>query len=476
MEPTAGGSSRRRLVGGAGLGLGGLVAACSGPPSGGPRETATTASLAAPQGQLRWFNRGGTPVTEISSSFGPAFEARNPGVKVSMELQPGPQIEEKLRIAAAAGDPPDVSLVRASQYQAVIVQKILTNLDDYIKRDKQFKREDYFPIWLKGLQFKGQQYALPWDPSVLLLFYNRAAFDRAQVPRLDSSKVPLWEDLLEVARRLTIDQNGNTAAAGGYDSQAVRQIGFGLASYSFWMLPRQMGQEIYAPDLSRVTIAEPAARQALQWLIDVRAKYRVALPSPVVKTTQALSLAQGNLAMQWDGLFNVSGLRGGAMADDWDVVPQPQFRGKPRVTAGWASGNAVASGARNPDAAWHFVKFLAGPDVQASMMQDGNYQPMIKSMVGHPSYLHSTPPHSKDVPLKDVEFAAPPPFYPHSAEVQGMIEPALELGGQGGRVARGDARAAHAAAEPEGPGVPHPVRLLTRDRPRHRKRGPPSSA
>ena len=66
------------------------------------------------------------------------------------------------------------------------------------------------------------------------------------------------------------------------------------------------------------------------------------------------------------------------------------------------------------------------------MMQDGNYQPMIKSMVGHPSYLHSTPPHSKDVPLKDVEFAAPPPFYPHSAEVQGMIEPALDL------VARGD--------------------------------------
>ena len=102
----------------------------------------------------------------------------------------------------------------------------------------------------------------------------------------------------------------------------MRQIGFGLASYSFWMLPRQMGQEIYAPDLSRVTIAEPAARQALQWLIDVRAKYRVALPSPVVKTTQALSLAQGNLAMRdGDGLFNVSGLRGGAMADDWDVVP-----------------------------------------------------------------------------------------------------------------------------------------------------------
>ena len=91
----------------------------------------------------------------------------------------------------------------------------------------------------------------------------------------------------------------------------MRQIGFGLASYSFWMLPRQMGQEIYAPDLSRVTLAEPAARQALQWLIDVRAKYRVALPSPVVKTTQALSLAQGNLAMQWDGLFNVSGLRAG---------------------------------------------------------------------------------------------------------------------------------------------------------------------
>ena len=39
-----------------------------------------------------------------------------------------------------------------------------TQLDDYLKRDASLKKDDIYPIWLKGLQFKGQQYAMPFDP------------------------------------------------------------------------------------------------------------------------------------------------------------------------------------------------------------------------------------------------------------------------------------------------------------------------
>jgi hypothetical protein len=60
------------------------------------------------------------------------------------------------------------------------------------------------------------------------------------------------------------------------------------------------------------------------------------------------------------------------------------------------------------------------------MMRDGNVQPMRKSQANAPSYTEGSPPHSKDVAVKESEVATTPPFYPHSAEIQNMLVPALD--------------------------------------------------
>jgi ABC-type glycerol-3-phosphate transport system substrate-binding protein len=125
------------------------------------------------------------------------------------------------------------------------------------------------------------------------------------------------------------------------------------------------------------------------------------------------------------GLWGVPGARA-ALTDDWDVVPLPTFRGKPRTGLGWASGNALIKTARNPDGAWHLAKYLAGPEAQAGMMRGGNVQPLLKSQASHPAYRAGTPPHSKDVPIKEAETATAPLFYPHNTDLQPMILQALD--------------------------------------------------
>jgi multiple sugar transport system substrate-binding protein len=424
--------SRRAMLGhsAALAGAAGVAMACTTP--GNSNGGGAVPTVTAARGDIRWLSRGLTDVQrQMRSSFGTAFEKANPGTRVLIDyIPPADAIEQKLQVAVAGGDPPDLAFISASQYQALVVQKMVVSLEEYVRRDKTFKKDDYFPIWLKGLQFQGQQYALPFDPSVILLYYNRAMFDRAQLPRLDPNKVPLWDELLEPARRLTVDRDGSDAARGGVDPQSLRQVGMALASYVFWMLPRQNGQDIYTADGTQMALGQPAVREALQWLIDLRAKHKVAVPSPAVNGVVPLTFESGTAGLYWQGLWNVPATRAGT-TDDWDVVPLPQFRGKPRVGVGWASGDAVVAGARNPDGGWHFAKYLAGPETQAVLMREGNVQPMLKSQANHPAYREGEPPHSKDVALKESEVATVPPFYPHSADVQNMLVPGLDAVAKG---------------------------------------------
>jgi multiple sugar transport system substrate-binding protein len=381
--------------------------------------------VAAARGEIRWLSRAASEANrQIQVGFLPDFEQRNPGTKVLADWPSG-NFQEKLTATIAGGDPPDLAFIAASTYQVSAAQNQVAALDDYIKRDGSFKKDDVYPIWYKGLQFKGQQYAMPFDPSVLVLQYNRAMFDRLQIPRLDPAKPPAWEDVLELARRLTLDQNGVDATRGSFDSNAVQQVGLQIQTqYFWWFLPRQNGQEFYTPDLSEVTLNRPATRAAYQWMVDLLGKHRAGLPSPVVKTTAPTAFERGNVAMFVWGLWSVPANRA-SLTDDWDVVPLPGFRGKQRVGLGWASGNALVKTARNPDGAWHFVKYLAGPEAQAAMMRGGNVQPLLKSQANHPAYREGIPPHSKDVPIKEAESATPPLFYPHNSELQPMVLDAL---------------------------------------------------
>jgi ABC-type glycerol-3-phosphate transport system substrate-binding protein len=98
----------------------------------------------------------------------------------------------------------------------------------------------------------------------------------------------------------------------------------------------------------------------------------------------------------------------------------------PRVRHGRAPGNAVVKTARNPDGAWHLAKYLAGPEAQTGIMQGGNVQPLRKSQANDAAYRAGTPPHSKDVPVKEADTASVPFFYPHNTDLQPMIRQALD--------------------------------------------------
>lgn len=70
--------------------------------------------------------------------------------------------------------------------------------------------------------------------------------------------------------------------------------------------------------------------------------------------------------------FLLGGYVSGTGGTRWPALPTPVHPGRPTVMSTWVQWLSVASGSANPDAAWAFVKFAAGPEGARLVAKSGN--------------------------------------------------------------------------------------------------------
>jgi ABC-type glycerol-3-phosphate transport system substrate-binding protein len=107
-------------------------------------------------------------------------------------------------------------------------------------------------------------------------------------------------------------------------------------------------------------------------------------------------------------------------------MPLPTFPGRPRMTIGWGSGNAMLAGSKHKAIAWEFVKHLADKEVYEILLERGVMQPVRKSQANSPAFRKNEPPHSFDVPLDDTKTARTPPFHPAMSELPALVNGVLD--------------------------------------------------
>ena len=137
---------------------------------------------------------------------------------------------------------PDSAYIRDYMALDFAEQGLMYNIFDFIDQDEELDREDFvedfYLYWDEGKSYgmytAGESYAL---------FYNTEAFEEAGVDPLPTTveDALTWEELVDVAQRLTIDQNGNNAQSPDFDPEHIRQYGirfdFNQGSY----MPRVHG-------------------------------------------------------------------------------------------------------------------------------------------------------------------------------------------------------------------------------------------
>jgi multiple sugar transport system substrate-binding protein len=385
----------------------GLVAACSGGGGGGTAAqptsaagqpatgTATTAPVQAQEKvQLRYSHWGNADEKASTRATLDAFEKANPNITVEQNYIPdaGDPYLQKMTAMAASDSLPDAALFPdaytldwALRGQFLDLSDIFTG--DHAKVDAiSYKTPDGKTVGVAGAQ------------EIALIWYNQDTFDKAKIPYPPAAvdKAWTWGDFLTVAKQLTVDTKGKTAAEPGFDPQNIDRFGFQMP---LWDMPvfaviRSNGGDVFSEDWHSLTIDTPEVYDAVQQIADLMNKDHV---KPAYTTTSGgggvasmttdSALLSGKVAMAMDGQWTLETLnkvrKEQGLKFGIGVLP---YLKKP-VTAAVGGPIIAFKSSKHPDEAKKLVSFIMDPHQTPAYIHGGLWMPNEKRWYSQPDLV-----------------------------------------------------------------------------------------
>jgi multiple sugar transport system substrate-binding protein len=321
------------------------------------------------------MSRGGDYIYNLFQDQARAFNEEYPDVRVEID-NPTTDWFQKFQTLTASGSPIDALFHCDCSLGTSAREGSVEDLGPYLARQKDYREADFEKGSWFACTYGGKRYGLPWDSGAYAVAYNVDMFQASSVPLPDPKRRPTWDELLTIARRLTIDAGGRRSGEPGFDPAGVKQYGFntndswGLATFIFGN-----GGEVLAPD-GKVPVDTPAAIEAIQFVADLRAKHFVS-SGPKFPPPQPVAFENNNLAMVHQGVWQLG--RYNAARVRWGAFPAPVKKGA--VSGGHYSPLSMARASQQKDATWAWIYFATLSERGQTMLVDaGQMQPMRKSL------------------------------------------------------------------------------------------------
>jgi len=358
------------------------------------------------------------------------FEAQHPSLTVEVINEPGLRAMDKLQTMVAAGNPPDVMSIHGAYFMPMAANGSLLDLGPFVEEDKGFGLADFYPQLVEQCRYRGRLYSLPRYTSVYVLFYNKDLFDAAGLPYPDESWT--WDDYLAAARKLTVGNSDPTRRRFGC------VIDFWGARIYPWVWAA--GGEVLDKAGKRCLLDRPESQEALQFLVDLRHKWKVCPPTTQAEKKQNIAMfANGRVGMFQTGAWDIQAMRE-AKTLRWDVAPMPKRR--QHATLLGMENYAIAATTKHPKEAWQLFAFLLSPEAQAVMASKLEKQPSRQSVADGP-YLSEKTDYHRKVLVDALGYARQAPNVPDWDRVSHFIQDQLDLMWLGKvPVAEGTAKAA----------------------------------
>ena len=226
-----------------------VLAACGGSgsseePSGSGAAASEAAESEGATGEvveIRWFcciGTGDNVETQVPTEEAvvAAFNEEHDDIELVFEMIDYDEAYDVLATQIAGGNPPDI-LGPAGGTAAAAFEGEWLDLTDVIESSGHDLTQ-YAPGSVEFYQVEGQgQVGLPFATFPSILFYHRAMFDEAGLeyppqeygePYVLDGEEMEWnfDTLRELAKRLTVDINGNDATSPDFDPEAIEQYGY----------------------------------------------------------------------------------------------------------------------------------------------------------------------------------------------------------------------------------------------------------
>lgn len=370
-----------------------------------------------------WYSYGGRN-RDVLEELIDRFHAVQDDYRIEATFQGGYfETLAKLRLAIVTGEQPTFSHVVGEVLPYLWGADVLADLTPFAEGERSLDQADLIPALTQDgyFDYAGLDvplFALPFNRSTPILFYNRDIFARAGVQPPDT-----WDDLRRVAELLTVRENDRTV-----------QWGFEVPiDWWFWIaLLYQADGSLMNEDNSDVTFDGRAGGEALELWVEMVREDRTQKPPPgrdfnAWGQTNVDFLA-GNVAMIWTSTAFLSYLTDTA---DFEVgaafLPGHRQRGVP--TGGTFFVMLDGGDSKAQEAAWAFMHFMMQPEQTAYWSRRTGYMPVHRRALELPEMveLYAENPNYR-VALDQLEHAVPFPFSPALYTIQRQhVQPRLEL-------------------------------------------------
>lgn len=280
---------------------------------------------------------------------------------------------QRLLCAVAGGDPPDVVWFDRFAVSEWAARGAFRSLQEFLDRDMKERPDDpwtlrpemfFEPCWQESL-YEGQLYAIPSDTDNRALYYNLDILEKYSEELIAAGCVNpenpqkvgpprTWEQLKRAAEIMTeYDESGK-----------LKQVGFipNFGNSWFYIYGWLNGGTFISADGRACTMNCPENVEALAFMTELYdimggAKKVLAYQS-ALQTGDLDPFVSGKIAMRIDGDWFMAAISQTRRELRFGVVPAPAPEGKQRI--GWCGGYAyvIPSGAKHPEEAWSFIKYL----------------------------------------------------------------------------------------------------------------------
>lgn len=295
--------------------------------------------------------------------------------RIEVRILPVSQIDVKLMLATAGGNPPDLAGLWSFSVPDFAEKGALTPINSALRR-KGITREAFIPVFWDLCGHRGFQWAVPATPAALALHYNRALFREAG---LDPDKPPQsLAELEALNEKLTLVELTRTGrvvrlAYSQLTPEERRSLKFSIVRAGhlpqepgWWLdlMGAWFGGALFDGE-RRITADAPGNLAAFRWFHDTADKYGIENLRNYGASGGNFASPQnpflsGRIAMELQGVWMHNFIDKYAPDLDWGVAPYPAadpITGKD-TTIVESDVLVIPRGARHAAEAFEFMAYL----------------------------------------------------------------------------------------------------------------------
>lgn len=325
----------------------------------------------------------GGPLTKIIDKMVADFTAENPNITVKPVFSGNyADTLTKVQTLIQGGQKPEVAVLLSTDIYTLVDQDAIIQLDDLIKKEPDGAQylADFYPAFMANSQTDGATYGLPFQRSMVVMFYNKELLQKAGYSEAPKN----WDELVDAAKKIT-----NSAD----DTWGIKVPSDG---YPYWLtqgFALQAGKNLMNDDGTEVYFNSPENVQGITFWKDLAYTHKV-MPEGVIAWTAApTDFISGKVGMIYHSSGSLANIKANAKFDfGVGFLPAgPKGYGSP--TGGGNFYIFKGLDKAKEEASWKFVKFMTDPTRLAQWSLDTGYIAPRKSSWDTPVMKEAT---SKD--------------------------------------------------------------------------------